>query len=153
MSSRLFIQLRERRGLAYYVRSGTEEYHDAGSFAAQAGVEPKNIDESIKVILNEFSQLANKTPGSEELNKAKESIKGRLVLELEDSREVSTMIGLQELLEQEIRTPEKIMAEIDKVSAEDVTEVSKKLFNNKDLNFAVIGPFKEEDRFIKSLKF
>lgn len=153
MSSRLFIQLRERRGLAYYVRSGNEEYHDAGSFAAQAGVEPKNIEEAIKVILAEFAKIASEKVEAEELIKAKESMKGRLVLELEDSREVSTMLGLQELLEGKIRTPETIMAEIDKVTAEDVSAVAKKIFNNQSLNLAVIGPFKDESKFIKDLKF
>ena len=153
MSSRLFIQLRERRGLAYYVRSGNEEYYDAGSFASQAGVEPKNINEALKIVLSEFAKIAVEKPGEEELKKAKESLKGRLVLELEDSREVSTMAGLQELLEGKIRTPETIMAEVDKVSAEDVVEVAKKIFVNKGLNLAIIGPFKEEGQFIKDLKF
>ncbi len=153
MSSRLFIQLRERRGLAYYVRSGNEEYHDAGSFAAQAGVDPKNINEAIKVVLAEFAKIATEQPGIEELNKAKESIKGRLILELEDSREISTMIGLQELLEGRIRTPEEIISEIDKVTAADVTEVAKKIFVNKGLNLAIIGPFKDEGKFISDLKF
>lgn len=152
MSSRLFIQLRERRGLAYYVRSGNEEYHDTGSFAAQAGVEPKNIDEAIKVVLAEFGKIASEEPVAEELNKAKESLKGRLILELEDSREVSTMLGLQELLEEKIRTPEEIIANIDKVTAEDLVGVAKKIFVNKGLNLAIIGPFKDESKFISNLK-
>lgn len=153
MSSRLFIQLRERRGLAYYVRSGNEEYNDAGSFNAQAGVEPKNIDEAIKVILAEFSKITLEHPSLEELTKAKESLKGRLILELEDSRDVSTMLGLQELMEEKIRTPEEIIANIDKITAEDVSDTAKKIFVNKGLNLAVIGPFKEEERFINNLKF
>ncbi len=103
--------------------------------------------------MDEFGKIASEVPGSEELNKAKESIKGRLVLELEDSREVSTLFGLQKLLEGEIRSPETLMAEIDKVSSEQVTEVAKKIFVNEGMNLAVIGPFKEEDRFIKNLKF
>lgn len=153
MSSRLFIQLRERRGLAYYVRSGVEEYHDAGSFIAQAGVEPKNIGEAVKVILGELSQIAVKLPAEEELKKAKESIKGRLVLELEDSREVSTMFGLQELLEGKTRTPEEIIEKIDKVEASDVSGIAEEIFANAGLNLAIIGPFKKEEQFIKDLKF
>jgi predicted Zn-dependent peptidase len=153
MSSRLFIQLRERRGLAYYVRSGPEEYHDAGSVSAQAGVEPKNINEAIKVLLAEFSLIAKEVPGQDELTKAKEYLKGRLILELEDSREVATMFGLQELLETKTRTPEEIITEIDKVTAQEVTAVAKKLFVNQGLNLAIIGPFKDEAKFIKDLKF
>lgn len=152
MSSRLFIQLRERRGLAYYVRSGVEEYHDSGSLAAQAGVEPKNINEAIKVLLAEFNLIANQEPDEAELTKAKEYLKGRLVLELEDSREVATMFGLQQLLEGKTRTPEAIMAEVDKITSAEVTEVAQKLFKNPSLNLAIIGPFKDETKFIKDLK-
>lgn len=153
MSSRLFIQLRERRGLAYYVRSGVDEYHDTGAFTAQAGVEPKNINEAIKVVLAEFANMTTSLVEDKELNKAKESLKGRLILELEDSREVSTMYGLQELLEDKIRTPEELIAEIDKVTAGDVRDVAKKIFANHGLNLAIIGPFKEESKFINDLKF
>lgn len=153
MSSRLFIQLRERRGLAYYVRSGVEEYHDTGSFVAQAGVEPTNTSEAIKVILNELAKIAVEEPTEEELTKAKESIKGRLVLELEDSREVSTIFGLQQLLENKMRTPEEIIAQIDKVQARDVSRVAKEIFLDSKLNLGIIGPFKSEEKFIKELKF
>lgn len=153
MSSRLFIQLRERRGLAYYVRSGVEEYNDAGSLAAQAGVEPKNINEAIKVILHELDTLANKDVDAKELNKAKEYIKGRLILELEDSREVSTLFGLQELLEKKIRSVDEIISEVDKITNSDVKEVAKKLFVTNTLNLAIIGPFKKEEQFINDLKF
>ena len=80
MSSRLFIQLRERRGLAYYVRSGADEYHDTGSLSAQAGVEPKNINEAIKVLLAEFNLIANKEPDEAEMRKGREYLKWRLLL-------------------------------------------------------------------------
>ncbi len=153
MSSRLFIQLRERRGLAYYVRSGADEYHDTGSLSAQAGVEPKNINEAIKVLLAEFNLIANKEPDEAEMKKGREYLKGRLILELEDSREVATMFGLQQLLENKTRTPEEIMVEVDKVTASDVTSVAKKLFVSQSLNLAIIGPFKKEEQFITDLKF
>lgn len=153
MSSRLFIQLRERRGLAYYVRSGMDEYHDAGSFSAQAGVEPKNINEAIKVVLHEFGNITSSIVEEKELTKAKESIKGRLILELEDSRDVATMYSLQQLLENKVRTPEEIIKEIDKVTSEDIQTVAKKIFTNKGLNLAIIGPFKDEGQFINDLKF
>lgn len=153
MSSRLFIQLRERRGLAYYVRSGTEEYHDAGSLAAQAGVQPKNIEEALKVILNEFSLLASKPLSEVELKKAKEYLKGKLVLELEDSREVASIFGMQELLEEKIRTPKEIIENVEKVTADDVKGVAKDIFKNQGLNLAIIGPYKSESKFEKILKF
>ena len=153
MSSRLFIQLRERRGLAYYVRSGAEEYHDAGSIAAQAGVLPKNIEDSIKVILNEFSVLAQVPVSEVELKKAKEYLKGKLILELEDSREVSNLFGLQELLEEKIRTPAEIIENVEKVTGSDIQKVAEDIFVNQGLNLAIIGPYKSEDKFEKILKF
>lgn len=153
MSSRLFIQLRERRGLAYYVRSSVDEYYDAGSLMSQAGVMPKNIDEAIKVILGEYSQLAIEAPKEAELKKAKEYLKGRLILGLEDSREVSNMFGLQELLEEKIRTQKEIIANIEKVTAEDIKKVAKNIFKTETLNLAIIGPYKENARFENILKF
>ncbi len=153
MSSRLFIQLRERRGLAYYIRSGLEEYHDAGAFAAQAGVLPKNIEEAVRIILNEYSKLALELPSEVELKKAKEYLKGKLILELEDSREVSSLFGLQELLEEKIRTPTEIIDNIEKVTGEDIQNVAKDIFKDQGLNLAIIGPYKSEDKFEKILKF
>lgn len=152
MSSRLFIELRERRGLAYYVKSGAEEYFDAGSLAAQAGVLPKNIDESIKIVLAEFSKLASKPPSEVELKRAKEFLKGKLVLELEDSKEVSNLFGLQELLEEKIKTPREIIEEIEKVTREDIQTVAKDIFKDQGLNLAIIGPYKSEEKFLELLK-
>lgn len=152
MSSRLFIQLRERRGLAYYVRAGADEYYDSGSLAASAGVPPKKIDEAIKIILDEFSKVADEKVGEKELIKTKEHMKGRLVLELEDSREVATTFGAMQLLEGKIRTLEEIFKNIDKVDAEDLRRVAKEIFVNKGLNLTVIGPYKSEDKFAKILR-
>lgn len=152
MSSRLFIQLRERRGLAYYVRSGVEEYADAGSLVVQAGVEPGKIEEAVKVILEELAKLTREKVGKEELKKAKENIKGKLVLELEDSREVAAMLGLQQLLEQKLRLPREIFRRVDEVMTEDIQAVARDLFKNDKLNLAVIGPYKEEEKFVKILK-
>jgi predicted Zn-dependent peptidase len=152
MSSRLFIQLRERRGLAYYVRTSVDVYEDAGSFVAGAGVEPSKIEEAIKVILDEFRNISNTPLTESEMIKAKEYIKGKLVLELEDSREVSTMFGLQHLLEKKIETPKQYMERIDEVTGEQVQQVAKEIIENSRLNLAIIGPYKEEGRFRKILK-
>ena len=153
MSSRLFIQLRERRGLAYYVRSGAEEYYDAGTLVAQAGVMPKNTNEAIKVVLDEFAKICFEPVKEVELRKAKEYLKGKLILELEDSREVSHLFGLQELLEGSLRTPKEIIANIEKVAAEDIQKVAKNIFKNESLNLAIVGPYKESAGFEKILKF
>jgi predicted Zn-dependent peptidase len=152
MSSRLFIQVRERRGLAYYVRSGTENYMDVGNFVTQAGVDVSRIDDAIKVILEEFAKIGESGVGEEELNKAKEYMKGRLTLELEDSRAVASLFTDAELLEGKIRTPEEIEKRIDEVTASDVKSIAGKYFTGSSLNLAIIGPYKEEERFRKLLR-
>ena len=152
MSSRLFIQLREKRGLAYYVRSMPEEYHDTGSFVAQAGVATGNIEEAIKVILAEFKEISKVAVKADELKRAKEHIKGRLVLELEDSREMALMFGISQLLEGKIRTTDEIFKNIDAVTAADVQKVAQDIFKTEGLNLAIIGPYKDEAKFAKILK-
>lgn len=153
MSSRLFIEVRERRGLAYYVRSSNEQYVDVGNFVTQAGVDVARIDDAIKVMLEEFAKVRLNSITNEELVKAKEYLKGRFVLELEDSRNVAALFSSEELLEEDIKTPQDIMKEIDSVTLSDVTRVANDIFKHDTLNLAVIGPYKEEERFRKLLKF
>jgi len=152
MSSRLFTEVREKRGLAYYVRSETEHYLDNGYLATSAGVDTKRTDEAIKVILAEYQKIKSKTSlKPKELNKAKECLKGRLILELEDSRNIAQVMGMGELLEHKIRTPEEILKGIDKVSLEDVNRVANEFFQASKLNLAVIGPFEDKAKFAKLL--
>ncbi|MCL4339200.1 insulinase family protein [Patescibacteria group bacterium] len=152
MSSRLFIQVREKRGLAYYVRSSSEEYIDVGNFVTQAGVDVARIDDAIKVMLEEFVKITKEKVTREEIVKAKEYIKGRFTLELEDSKSVAALFATTEVLENTVRTPEEIMKHIDEVTIEDVQEVAKDIFKENSLNLAIIGPYKEEERFTKLLK-
>jgi len=152
MSSRLFIQLRERRGLAYYVRSTFDEYHDAGFFVVQAGVETKNIDKAIQVTLEEFEKISHEPVGEEELKKAKENIKGKIVLGLEDSREIAALFGAQLLLEGKVRSLPEMFKNIDAVTSGDIQKVAKDIFVNEKLNLAIIGPYKDEAKFEKILK-
>lgn len=153
MSSRLFIEVREKRGLAYYVRSSNEQYVDVGNFVTQAGVDVVRIDDAIKVIVEEFQKIASENVSAEELVKAKEYLKGRMTLELEDSRTVASLFGSDELLEGETRTPKEIMEKIDSVSVKDVRDIAADIFVENKLNLAVIGPFKSEERFKKLLTF
>lgn len=154
MSSRLFVQLREKRGLAYYVGTDADHYLDNGYLASRAGVDTQRVNEAIKAILEEYQKISNPLGIlQEELRKAKEFIKGRLILELEDSGEVAAFYGTQEILEGKIRTPQEIMAGIDKVTAEDVARVAKEFFTNDRLNLAIVGPFKDKKPFEEILKF
>lgn len=153
MSSRLFIEVREKRGLAYYVRSNNEQYQDVGNFVTQAGVDVVRIDDAIKVMLSEFVKISQKPVSSEELTKAKELLKGRLILELEDSRSVAGLFATTLLLEDEVRTPDEILKQVDMVTAGDVQKIALDIFRQKSLNLAIIGPYKEEERFKKLLAF
>lgn len=152
MSSRLFIQIREKRGLAYYVKCEPDFYIDSGFLIVQAGVKLEKVDEAIEVVLNEFQKLVEKKVSPRELKKAKEFLKGRLILALEDSQNVASRYSGQVLLEKKIRTPEKAMELFDKVTSEDVRRVAKDIFKPKNLNLAVIGPYKDETRFKKLLR-
>lgn len=156
MSSRLFIQVRERRGLAYYVYALIEHYADVGHFVTRAGVDLHKMEEAIRVILAEYQKL--QAPSSkfkiatEELIKAKELLKGRLILELEDSRFIASIFGTSEILEGKVRTPEEIVAKIDEVTLENLERVAKNIFRPEKLNLAVIGPFKDGQKFEKLLR-
>lgn len=149
MSSRLFIQVRERRGLAYYIHSGLEHYVDVGHFVTRAGVDLDKVDEAIRIILEEYQKASKVSRG--ELKRAKEFLKGRFILDLEDSRSVASLSGSSELLEGKVRTAEEIIGEIDKVTIDDLERVAADLFKPKKLNLAAIGPFKDGQKFEKLL--
>jgi predicted Zn-dependent peptidase len=147
MSSRLFLEVRERRGLAYYVQGMNHSYTDAGSLFAQAGVDIKRIDEAIKVIVEQFARMADEKVGSDELEKSRSMIKGRFVLRTEGPQGL-LMYGLnREVLEGQALEPEELLKQIDAVSAEDIQRVAKELIAEDKLHLAVIGPFKDEAHF------
>lgn len=149
MSSRLFIQVRERRGLAYYVRSTSDLHHETGYLAARAGVNLTKIDEAIKVIGEEFEKMKTTDVKEEELAKAKEFLKGHIALSLEDSQDLAEWYGTKELLQGQIETPQEVFEKIDKVTLEDINRVSNRILKPQKINLAIIGPFKDEERFLK----
>jgi predicted Zn-dependent peptidase len=147
MSSRLFIQVRERRGLCYYISTGGEFYHDCGSFVTQAGV-TNNLDkikEAIKTVLNEHNKIKTGDIKKEELLKAKEMIKGRLMLSMEDSMNIASFFGTKKILQNKIETPEEIIKKIEAVSIDQIVNLSAEIFQPEKLNFALIGPFENKD--------
>lgn len=153
MSSRLFIEVRERRGLCYSIHSSVEHYTDAGYISTYAGVDPKKADEAIEVILDEHYKIkSDHGISGEELKKAKEYLKGHLALALENTSVVNSLFGEQELLLGEALTPEEMYEGIDKVKIEDVVGVAKKLFKKEGLNLAMIGPYNTEERFERIIK-
>jgi predicted Zn-dependent peptidase len=151
MSSRLFTEVRERRGLAYYVYGLNHSYTDAGSLYAQGGVDINRIDDAVSTIAAELRKVAEEAVPEDELEKAKSFAKGRFVLQLETSQGL-IMFGLRrEVLESRTPDPAVVLAELDKVTAEDVQRVARDLIQTRGLNLAVIGPFDDPGRFEKLL--
>jgi predicted Zn-dependent peptidase len=147
MSSRLFTEVRERRGLAYYVYGLNHSYTDTGSLYAQAGVDINRIDDAVSTIARELRTIADEAVPQDELDKAKSFANGRFVLQLETSHGL-IMFGLRrEVLESRTPDPEEVLAELDKVAAEDVQRVAQDVIATRGLNLAVIGPFDDPARF------
>ncbi len=151
MSSRLFMEVREKRGLAYYVRTNTEAFEECGYLATQAGVEHKNLTLALETILREYKKIATEKVAEKELQKAKDYIKGKMVMGMEASDEVAMFFVGQELSRREILKREGIFQRIDVVTAEDILAVAKDIFQNKKLNLAIIGPHKNELKLKKAL--
>jgi predicted Zn-dependent peptidase len=151
MSSRLFTEVRERRGLAYYVFATNHAYTDAGSLYSQAGVDIERIDEAIETVAAELKKIAAETVPVEELRKAKNFAKGRFVLQIESPHGL-IMFGLRrEVLEGQATEPEAVLAGLEAVTAEDVQRVAGELIADEALRLAVIGPFEDAARFEKLL--
>jgi predicted Zn-dependent peptidase len=146
-SSRLWDEIREKRGLVYYVRSSIDLLLDTGYLVTQAGCDAKRVDEAIKVVRGEYQKI--ETVSEVELKRAKEYLKGRIDLSLEDSQSVANLFGENLLMENEIRTVEKIKAKIDEVSVAGISKTAKRVFEENKLNLTVLGDFKDKARFEK----
>ncbi|MFC1626050.1 M16 family metallopeptidase, partial [Patescibacteria group bacterium] len=154
MSSRLFTEVRERRGLAYSVKTSIERYQETGYLATYAGVDLAKIDEAIKIIVGEHYKLTGKKDPItvSELKKAKEYIKGHLALSLEDTKNVNSFFTEQVLFLNKVKTPKEVFKAVDKVRMDDVYKQAKRLFVPERLNLAIIGPYKDEQKFVKLIK-
>jgi predicted Zn-dependent peptidase len=140
MSSRLFLNIRERLGLAYDVHSFTQKHRDTGYLALYIGVDPKKAVEAVNAAMDELRKLREEEVLPEELQRAKEFTKGRLRLELETTNGVAFWLSYQELLLGEIRTVDDEVAQIDAVTAADIKRVANEVFE-APMQMAVIGPF------------
>lgn len=151
MSSRLFLEVRERRGLAYYVYALNSSYTDTGTLVAQAGVDLNRATEAVEVIGTEFRKLAEQPVPAEELEKARALAKGRFVLQTESPNGLMLWGLRREVLEGEATEPEELMKGIDAVSAEDVQRVAQDLLGDEGMRLAVIGPFDDAAPFEQAL--
>lgn len=143
MSSRLFVEIREKRGLAYAIQSYVNHHLDTGSLTVYAGVDPASLPITVSAILEELRRLKEEIP-EVDLTKAKELSKGRLLLRMEDTRSVAGWLGAQELLLGEILTVDQVVSIIDSIRADDLLRVAQELFTANKLNLAVVGPVEQK---------
>ncbi len=151
MSSRLFVALREEQGLSYDIASGVQHLLDTGAFIVSAGVDPSKLEQAMKSIMEELAK-AKRGASPEELAKAKEVAKGRMLLGLEDSRRVASFIGSQELLMDRILTPDEVLERVDAVAVDDIHRVANDVLVESALNLAVVGPVDNEDALRELLR-
>lgn len=149
MSSRLFQELRGKRGLAYYVSTHIELNPDTGYLVTFTGVDHRNIEKTIDLILREYKKIKEKGPAQKEVERAKSYLKGRLMLSLEESQVVASFFAGQELLEEKILTPEEKIKEIEKVTSSQIKDTAEAIFQNQKLNFALISPEKIKFKNLK----
>jgi predicted Zn-dependent peptidase len=141
MSSRLFLNIREDKGLAYAVDSSLNLLQDTGSLVVYAGVDPGRAPEALQAVLSELERLRIESVPLAELHKAKEYLKGRLVLGLEDSFSRAAWVAYQALFMDDLKTPQEVLQAYDAVTAADVLAVAQKVINPAAYNLAVVGPF------------
>lgn len=149
MSSRLFTEIRDKLGLAYSIHSYSEHFLDSGSITIYAGTQPKNLETIIKAILEQLHQLKEVVPESE-LSKAKELAKGRMILRMENSHNVATWMGGQEILLGRILSIDQVTSIIDAITAEELNQLAQEIIVGEQLRLAVVGPI-TKDKPLKQL--
>ncbi len=155
MSSRLFINVRERQGLCYYIRAGVSPYEDVGAFSITAGFDRTRIHQATKAIISEIVAVRDNGVTPEELQNAKQFIRGKTSIRMEDSENVASRIGMQALFQKEIGSQQEFFKKIDAVTTAQVQAAAKKIFVKQHGNLAVIGPYtkRQEQSFKKHLNF
>jgi predicted Zn-dependent peptidase len=151
MSSRLFTEVRERRGLAYYVFCQNNAYNETGTLCAQAGVDLNRVEQAIETVVAELRRIVDEPVPEQELAKAKEYTKGRLILQLESPQGLIGFGLRREVLEGQAVDPAEVIARLDAISADDVQRVAREVIGERALHLALIGPFEDGDRFARLL--
>ncbi len=149
MSSRLFVEVREKRGLCYTVRAGVDSYDDVGMFTVRAGLDAKRLSEAMKVIMSELKKVVRSGVTAKELRMAKDNIKGGMLLQLEDSSASAEFVARQELFLGEAMTAEERMKRFEAVKGSDVLRVARAVIDFTQMSAAAIGPYKTPAEFVK----
>jgi predicted Zn-dependent peptidase len=140
------MELRERQGLCYDVHSYVTHMLDAGEFGLYAAVDPSNAYKAVAALMGELRRLAEDIP-EEELHKARELAKGRMLLRMEDTRSVSGWLGGQEILSGEVLSPEDVVARLEALTTDDLLRAVRSLLRDDGISMAVVGPHRSERRF------
>jgi predicted Zn-dependent peptidase len=152
MSSRMFLNVREAQGLCYYVRTSTDQFSDTGTISTRAGVDTTRVKDALKAIINEYKDVLTNGVTEEEVHQAKQYLKGKMTLRLEDSEEVAHFLARQELLTHEVDLPDDIKLEIDNVTVQSIQNYLNQYFKTENLYMALIGPYSEVEEFEQLLK-
>ena len=150
MSSRLFLEVRERMGLAYDIHSSVTHFSDCGSLVINAGVDPKQVYIALDTILDQVNLLREEIT-DDELHRAKQLSTGTLLMRMEDTREVSSWVGVQELISGRVCDVDQSIASISNVTLDDLRRVADNILCDSKLNLAVVGPYRGDSRFKKVL--
>ncbi len=146
MSSRMFLNIREARGLCYYIATETDNYLDAGSLSTRAGVDQSRLHEAIEAIKHEYLTCAAEGVTEEEVQRSKDFLKGKITLSLEDSEERAHFYGKQELLYPKVRDVAEYFAEVDKVTTKQINALAARLIKKEELRLVVIGKENDEKK-------
>ncbi|HBV58408.1 MAG TPA: hypothetical protein DEB73_04100 [Candidatus Magasanikbacteria bacterium] len=152
MSSRLFTEVRERRGLAYVIQSGMNRYHETGNLVIRAGLDKSRMKEALKVIIEELEKIKKYGVTADELKTAKDNLAGHMVLQLEDSSAQAEWYGRSALLKKKIRTPQEELALYRAVKLVEVQKIANQVFQMPRLRLSAIGPYKDNLELKKMLK-
>jgi len=152
MSSRLFLSVREEKGLAYDVGSGIADYADAGVLGVSAGVDPDHLEPALAAILDELARIRDELVPAEELAKAKAYLSGGLELRMEETRHLASWVGGQEALHDRVLTLDEALEAVEAVSAEDVQRVASELIHDEALRLAVVAPPRRGTRLDRRLR-
>ena len=152
MSSRLFISIRERKGLAYLIRASQSEYEDVGTFMIQAGLDMSRLDLALRTIKQEVRSIKKNGVTAEELRRAKDNLHGRTTLALEDSMRQANFYAEQDLFLEKVKTPKQRLAEFDKVTQKQVQKAANDILDEKRLCVAGIGPYRSDKELLKYFK-
>ena len=140
-------------GVGYYVSASNDGLTDHGIFSINTGVSNERAPEVVSAIVGELSRMKTEKISADELKKVKDYIAGHMLLGLETSDSIAEFVGVQEILNKPIKTPEALLKEINAVTEADILRVSKKIFRNENLNLALVGPFKDKNKFSRKFRF